>query len=238
MKRSPIFKFLVVGILIGLVLTWQFTAKIPITSSFPTDEIEARQTLLNDFLEDQKYLQSRIVALRSQIEEAQTNVETTAEENNLDTLNELKKNLGLVEMVGNGIEIEMDDGRSAIRGGSNFTDTDLIQASDIRDVVNILNAAQASAISVNNHRVIATSTISSVGNTVLVNNSRVSPPFFINAVGDIETMIQRLLNKGLLPSIYLRQSKGNIVFKIRPKDFVTIPTYNGDLKADHLTLVK
>ncbi len=238
MKKYFIIKFLVVGIFIGLIVTWQFMAKIPITSTFPTDEIEARGTLLNDFLEEQQYLQSRIVNLRSQIEEAQTNIETTSHSTNLDVLNVLKKKLGLVEVIGQGIEIEMNDGPSALRGGTDYADTDLIQASDIRDVVNLLNASSADAVAVNNHRVTATSTISSVGNTILVNNSRVSPPFFVNAVGDIDIILQRLLNKGLLPDIYARQGKANIVFKIRPKEFVTVPVYNGDLKSDHLTLVK
>lgn len=238
MKRYFIVKFLVVGIFIGLIVTWQFSAKIPITSNFPTDEIEARGRLLNDYLEEQRYLQSRIVALRSQIEDAQNEIETLGKASNLDILNNLKKKVGLVEVVGKGLEIELNDGHSAIRGGTDFSDTDLIQASDIRDVINLLNASGADGVAVNNHRVIATSTISSVGNTILVNNAMVSPPFYVKSVGDVEIMLQRLLNKELLAAIYTRRDKANIIFKIRPKDFVTVPVYNGDLKASHLTLVK
>lgn len=238
MRKQAATKYMIVGIFIGLIVTWQFKATVPITSSFPTDEIEAKKVLLKDFLDEQKYLQSRIVFLRDEITKSHSKVESISQESNISVLDELKNNVGLFKVSGSGLEIELDDGRSAVRDKINISDDKLIQASDIRDIVNLVNASRPLGISVNGHRIIATSTISSVGNTVLVNNSYIAPPFTINVVGDIDILLQRLLNKQLLSAIYKRQSKGDIVFKIRPKDFIVVPTYNGDLRTSHITLVE
>ncbi len=222
----------------GLLLTWQFGTKVPVEGSFPSDQVHARDSLLKEFLDDQSYLQSRIVSLREQIEESENSIELHTETANFDLLEGLKNNIGLTEVTGEGLEILLDDGSMSARADSELNDLSLIQASDVRDIVNILNASRSQAISVNNQRVVSGSPISSVGTTLLVNNSHISPPFVISAVGDSEIMLQRLLDQDLLPNIYKRLVESRIVFEIAKKNRLTIPVYNGDLKTSYLTLVE
>jgi uncharacterized protein YlxW (UPF0749 family) len=108
----------------------------------------------------------------------------------------------------------------------------------LRDIINLLSAARADAISINDQRIIANSPISSVGTTILVNNSHIAPPFIIKAVGDTDLMLQRLLNKALLSEIYARRAKSNIGFEISKKGGISVGIYNGDLKSNYLNLVK
>lgn len=230
--------FTLTGIFLGVLMIWQFRTEKPSSGIFLADELEARELLFNDYLADQAYFQSRIVALREDIEEAQEAINTQREQSSLDLLDDLKKEIGLTEIRGRGLEITLDDSPFAIRAGIDVADSYLVQASDIRDVVNILNASNVDGISVNGQRVIATTPIKSVGETLLVNNSYMAPPFVITAVGDAEIMLQRLLNQNLLPSIYERSSKSQIIFKIAVKETTTVPVYNGDLKTNHLTLVE
>jgi uncharacterized protein YlxW (UPF0749 family) len=82
------------------------------------------------------------------------------------------------------------------------------------------------------------SAISSVGTAILVNNSFITPPFIIKAVGNKDSILQRLLNESLLESLYERKKESNIDFKIAIKNSITIPVYNGDLKVDHINLVE
>lgn len=238
MNKNSLATFLGIGLIMGLLLTWQFQTKIPIEGNFPGDEVQAREELLKSFLDEQSYLQSRIVILRKELADSQNAINDQTKNANFELLEGLKKNIGLTEVSGTGLEVLLDDSPLASRKGALVTDASLVQASDIRDVVNLLNAASADAISINNQRVIATSSISSVGTTILVNNSIIAPPFTISAVGDTEIILQRLLNESLLPEIYERREKSNIVFEIYKKNSLTIPIYNSDLKVNYLNLVE
>lgn len=237
MKKDPFIILVVIGIVTGLLLTWQFATGLPLSSNFPTDEIEARDELLNDFLDEQGYLQSRIVFLRNEIDEAHKVIEEQSEIASLPFLDDLKQDIGLSEIRGAGVEILLDDSPFAIREGVEVSDENLVQAADIRDIVNVLNAANADAISVNNQRVIATSPITSVGTSLLINNAYVAPPFTINAVGDSEIILQRLLNESLLAELYERVSTNHLSMQISVKNIVDIPIYNGNLRTNYLNLI-
>lgn len=231
------FIILTIGVFVGVLLAWQSSNEDSLTNVFPTDAIEAKDELLKNFLDEQSYLQSRIVYLRKDIEEAQDKVKTKSATANFDLLENLKKTIGLTEVSGEGLEITLDDSPLAKRDGDAISDSTIIQASDLRDIVNVLNAAKSDAISINNQRVIATTPISSVGTTILVNNSHISPPFVINAVGDSEIMLQRLLNKNLLPAFYEKVQKSGVKFSVLKRAKIVIGIYNGDLKTNYLNLV-
>lgn len=238
MRKRLVPTLLISGLLAGILLTWQFGSKIPVPGNFPGDEIQAKDDLIKDFLDEQSYLQSRIVSLRKELEESQGKINERTATVNLELLENLKKNIGLTEITGEGLEITLDDSSLVKRTESELTDAGLIQASDLRDVVNVLNAAKTDAVAINNQRIIATTSIASVGTTILVNNSHISPPFVINAVGDQEIMLQRLLNKILLPDLYEKRANSKIKFDIMRRGRITIGIYNGDLKVSYLNLVK
>lgn len=237
MKNNFFATFLIAGLVVGLLATLQFKTKIPIAGGFPSDEVVAKQDLLKSFLDEQSYLQSRIVSLRKELVKTQDVIDAQTEVANFDRLEALKRDIGLTEVRGEGLQILLGDSPVAIRSGAEASDVHLIQASEIRDVVNILFASGADAVSVNNQRVIATSPISSVGTTILVNNSHIAPPFTIRAVGDTEIMLQRLLNRDSLPAIYEKMRKQGIKFEILKKNVVVIPMYNGDLRTKHINLI-
>ncbi len=222
----------------GLLLIWQFRADLSLSGAYPADEIEAREELFKSYLTEQGYLQSRILSLREEIENAQENIEIQSESSSLATLESLKKEIGLSEITGKGIEITLTDGPYAFRNGNKVQDEDLVQASDIRDIINVLNASNAEAISLNNQRIIATSPIVSVGNTILVNNSYITPPFVLNAVGDKDIILQRIANEPTIKPLIERNNRNQIDLKIVVRDFVSIPVYNGDLKTKYLTLIE
>ena len=222
---------------LGILLTWQLRTEVAIEGNFPSDEISAKDELIKELLDDQSYLQSRIVSLRKEIETTQENVSSQAERSKLKKLDEIKQNIGLSELSGPGLKITLDDSPTINRLGEELNEMGLVQASDIRDTVNALNAGGADGIAVNNQRVISSSVISSVGSSVLVNNSPISPPFEIRAIGDRDLMIQRMQDQNLIPEIYEKVRKGGINFQIEAQAFISIPIYNGDLKINYLNLV-
>ena len=52
---------------------------------------------------------------------------------------ELSSGLGLTEITGPGLEVVLDDGLSAFREAAEVTDENLVQASDLRDLVKDVN---------------------------------------------------------------------------------------------------
>lgn len=225
--------FIFTGILIGLLVTSQFRSALP-TSSYPSDELHAQQDLIKSFSDDQAVLKSKIVTLRKQIEDKQQQSSQTIEKNNLDTLAQLKKEAGLDTVRGEGLAITLNDGLFVKRINEESLSQSLVQASDLRDVVNLLFSAQAEAIAINDQRVIASTPISSVGNTILVNNFHLLPPFTITASGDTELMLQRLNDPAALPDLQKRVTAHNIQLRAIAQKNLLVPVYSSDFRLKYM----
>jgi uncharacterized protein YlxW (UPF0749 family) len=95
---------------------------------------------------------------------------------------------GLTKTSGPGITVVLDDASGSVPG----TDVDpnqlLIHQSDLQAVVNALWAGGAEAMTISGQRVIATSAVRCVGNTLLLNGEVFSPPFRIKAIGSYSAM--------------------------------------------------
>ena len=228
----------VTGTALGVLLFTQFNTDVPIDSNFPADELQARNEVVKAFLDEQSYLQSRIVTLRGQVENLEMEIEEQLEDANIQYLNSLKTDIGLSDLSGPGLEIVLDDASSVERSQVDLSDKRLVQASDIRDIVNLLFAADAEGIAVNGQRVIASSHIAAVGTTISVNNAFISPPFIITTIGPTEPLSQRLYNSIALKDLYSRSNELGLLFTISGKSNLTIPIYNGELNANYLNLVE
>ena len=237
MRKKVLYTLFVIGLVMGVFVTWQFKATSILSGSHITDEVEARESLILELLEEQNYLQARIVALREQVDESQSTISNQTETVNTSILDRLKSEIGLTDVDGKGIQVILDDSPSSNRKSGDYEDAGLVVAADIRDVVNALMAGSAKAVSVNGQRIIATTAISSVGTNILINNIHTAPPFNIDAVGDTEILAQRILDRNALEELYEKSLKSRIVLEIYLKDSLVIPIYNGDLKTDYLSLI-
>lgn len=101
---------------------------------------------------------------------------------------------GLTFEVGSGLVVTLVDATHEPGGLSKDIDPNwlLVHQEDIQGVINALWAGGATAISVMDERIIATSPIKCVGSTVLVNGKVFSPPFIIRAIGDPQRLQKSL----------------------------------------------
>ena len=103
---------------------------------------------------------------------------------------ELKRNnmiIGLTDVVGEGVTVTLRDNPNVTADSiSEYDDISfyLVHEEDIRSIVNELENAGAEAISINDQRVIATTSITCEGNVISVNGQKVSSPFTIKAIGN------------------------------------------------------
>lgn len=225
--------FVITGIFIGLLVTAQVRSSMP-TSSFIYDQLTVQKDLIRDYIDDQALLKSKIMTLRGKIDENQAKIRQSTEKNNLETLKQLKADIGLETAKGTGVRINLNDGMFVNRENIETVDQSLVQASDLRDIINLLRTAKATAIAINDQRVIASTPISSVGNTIMVNNYHLLPPFNIVAIGDPELIMPRLADPLSLPDLQKRINELKIRFSAASSDSLSIPVYNGNLTVSLL----
>lgn len=93
----------------------------------------------------------------------------------------------MTPLRGPGLTVRLDDS-SKLSDGSDLSDADqdqlVIHQQDVQAVVNALWSGGAEAVTIMNVRVISTSAVRCVGNTLLLHGRRYSPEFVIQAIGD------------------------------------------------------
>lgn len=99
---------------------------------------------------------------------------------------------GLTAARGPGVEVVLNDAPSQIAGVD--PNQLVVHQSDLQGVVNALWAGGAEAMSIAGQRVIATSAVRCVGNTLLLNGEVYSPPFRVVAIGP-STQLQKNLDE-------------------------------------------
>lgn len=99
---------------------------------------------------------------------------------------------GLVAVSGSGLTVVLDDSHQQFDTADVDPNTLVVHQSDMQAVVNALWAGGAEAMQVQDQRIIQTSAIRCVGNTLLLNGRVYSPPFTIAAIGDTQRMRQAL----------------------------------------------
>lgn len=235
MSRTIKIISVLIGVFVGIMVTAQFRTTTPLSSSFPLDQIRAQEDLIQTYIEEENVLKSRIGSLRKKIDESLEQNESVSETASLERLNELKKEIGLTKVTGEGFTIQLDDSPFIDRENITSEEGGIVYAADIRDIVNLLRSHNVSGLAINEQRIIASTTINSVGNTVLVNNSHLAPPFTISAIGDYDSLLRRLQDAGVLEDLQRRVEENGIKFSIDYTPYVVLPIYNGQFRLKYLT---
>lgn len=95
---------------------------------------------------------------------------------------------GLTAVHGPGLRVELDDAPDAADAAADELNALIVHQSDVQAVVNALWAGGAEAMTIMGQRVIASSAVRCVGNTLLFNGEVYSPPFIIEAIGPADRM--------------------------------------------------
>lgn len=106
-----------------------------------------------------------------------------------------RRSAGFTALRGPGLTVMLDDAPrldDPNRPGNPSNDDLVVHQSDVQAVVNALWAGGAEAMSIMDVRVISTSAVRCVGNTLLLHGRVFSPPFKITAIGD-PAALQRTL---------------------------------------------
>jgi len=145
----------------------------------------------------------------------------------------LRAPVGLTKVRGAGLSVVLDDAGSAPAGATVDPNQLVVHQSDLQAVVNALWAGGAEAMSIAGARVIATSAVRCVGNTLLLNGEVYSPPFRVAAIGPSATMQDELAAS---PGVKLfRDAAGyyGLGYTVETTDRLDIPAYRGSLTLNY-----
>ena len=146
-------------------------------------------------------------------------------------LKELNTYLGLTDVTGSGIIITLQDNTSTKLVSSK----DLVHDGDLRAVINEIKNVGADAISINDQRIVQSSTINCAGAIVQINDESIGSPFVIKVIGDQTNLYYNLTRPG---SYIDRLKEDGIVVDVKRSDNITIEKYNGVLTTKYIKNVE
>lgn len=103
----------------------------------------------------------------------------------------------------------------------------VVHESDLQGVINALWAGGAEAMSVNGQRILATTAIRCVGNTLLLHQGVYSPPYVIRVVGDGDRLRTSVERDPAVDVFRLAAEEYQLGFTVVEEDDVAIPAYRG-----------
>ncbi|WP_106850566.1 DUF881 domain-containing protein [Blastococcus sp. Marseille-P5729] len=114
----------------------------------------------------------------------------------------------------------------------------VIHQSDVQGVVNAMWVAGADAVMIQGQRIITTSSVLCVGNTLLLGGKVYSPPFVIVAIGDHDAIQQALQDSPGVQLFLDAVEAFGLGYEVEALQEVTIPAYDGTIGISHATAVR
>lgn len=145
---------------------------------------------------------------------------------------------GLTAVHGPGLMVVLDDAHSVPSDPTVDLNQLVVHQSDLQSVVNALWAGGAEAMTVAGQRIIATSAVRCVGNTLLLNGRVFSPPFRVLAIGPDQQM-QRSLDHA--PGVTLFKQAASyygLGYTVESQDSIALPAYAGPIDQTYAEVVR
>ena len=144
--------------------------------------------------------------------------------------NSARAQAGLTAVHGPGLTVRLDDAprrSDGTRPGGARPDDLVVHQQDVQAVVNALWAGGAEAMTIMGVRVISTSAVRCVGNTLLLHGRVYSPPFAITAIGDPAALRGALdASEGVRLFRNAADAFG-LGYQVTVERDVTVPAYDG-----------
>ena len=222
----------IVALLAGLLFTT--TANTAAGTELRNDRRPELTNLIEKRQRDVAAAEARAAQLRREVEELTSGV------GNSDTdvaqqqgqANSRESAAGLTPLRGPGVTVRLDDAPrrpDGTRPAGASVDDLVVHQQDVQAVVNALWAGGGEAMMIMGVRIIATSAVRCVGNTLLLDGRVYSPPFVITAIGE-PARLQRALDES--PGVRaFRDAVADygLGYEVRVEGDVTVPAYQGSL---------
>jgi uncharacterized protein YlxW (UPF0749 family) len=151
----------------------------------------------------------------------------------------LRDPAGMEKREGPGLTVTLTDSpedlvRAATESGARLSDY-VVHQQDIQAVVNALWTGGAEAVTVMGKRIVSTTGIKCIGNSVNLQGQPYSPPYVISAVGDQDELIDAVADDANLQAYRVQADDPTIAigWDLEIEDDVTAPGYDGLLDLSY-----
>ncbi len=183
---------------------------------------------VNGLQSQQQTLKDRILALRTQIQEAELRGQGSAAvvRQINDDLQRARIAAGLVPLEGPGVVFQLEDSVKPTSPGRNDDDY-RVSARDIRTLVEELWLAGADAVSVNGERLTVSTAILDIGPSVLVNSAFLGQPYQVSAIGPPDLYERVSGSQGFTDFLRARSETYGIQVSFFKPNPVVVPAFAG-----------
>jgi uncharacterized protein YlxW (UPF0749 family) len=133
---------------------------------------------------------------------------------------------GMTSVRGPGVRTVLADSALSVAPTGDPNDL-VIHEQDLQAVINALWAGGAEAMSVNGQRVLSTTAIRCVGNTLLLHGQVYSPPYVIEAIGDRADLRASLDKDGVVERFRTAVKEFQLGFTVEDDDALLVPASEG-----------
>ncbi|MGZ4625354.1 MAG: DUF881 domain-containing protein [Kineosporiaceae bacterium] len=227
----------VFGVLVAAGLLFAVSAATARGTQLRTDRSDAVALARS---EQARYaaLLARLAALRREVDQ-----QTRAAAGGDETVRDLRArgdvlapDAGLAPFTGHAVQVTLDDAPRRATLPSGVSPDDLVvHQQDVQAVVNALWLGGARAMMLMDQRVISTSAVRCVGNTLLLQGQVYSPPYRITAIGD-PAGLRAALDASAALQFYREFSKAyGLGWSVQDQGQVTFPAFTGSLDLRYAT---
>jgi uncharacterized protein YlxW (UPF0749 family) len=152
-----------------------------------------------------------------------------------------RKASGFAAVHGPGLTVRLDDAKRLADGSfpdAASQDALVVHQQDVESVVNALWAGGAEAMTIMGRRVISTTAVRCVGNTLLLDGRRYSPEFVISAIGDQARMRAALSASPGVRDFEAAVRDYGLGYQVTDEKDIIAPAYQGSAELRHATVPK
>ncbi len=226
--------FFVALFILGFIFALAIKAQITANNEDADNYNAVLIGIIEDMEKENSALETSIDNIMKTAEELQLSGDYGTDSlNELTTKNqELKKEAGMTEISGEGLEIIVNDS-SDTKTGDYGQEAYIVHDKNLLYIVNDLRP-YSTAIAINGQRVIAMSDIRCVGTVILVNQTRLAPPYHIEIIGTQEELMKALENS----TEYKAIMASPLEISVTKKETLTVPAYKGIYDFQYATVIE
>lgn len=221
--------------LLGLFLAWELEIQAAIKAATADQKTETLVSLVTNLETENAALESQLALARQETDTIIMN--SSSSETRLTEqqhqLSQLQIRAGLTALEGPGVIITLDDNKNILTGDD--PNRYVIHYENLLFMVNDLRNAGAEAISINGQRIVVSSEIRCVGNVILINTTRLAPPFEISAIGNPSILAEAVEYSSTYQQLLLSGFPVSYKMTDVHSTDVKVPAYTGSFSTKVLT---
>ncbi|HNJ78944.1 MAG TPA: DUF881 domain-containing protein [Marmoricola sp.] len=216
-----------------------------VTSAVNAKGLDLRASSVTDTVTLVKQERARVDSLQERITTLNHDIDVLVKQNQTNDVRRQRRGLRTLQaqanfsaVSGSGVIVTLDDAPKEVReravaDGTPPVEELIVHQQDIQAVVNAMWSGGAEAVSIQGQRVIATTGIKCVGNTVRLHGQTYAPPYVIKAVGPVSDLEQALDESADVQAYISYADDYQLGWELLSTSRIDMPPYRGSVELHY-----